>query len=119
MTVDTEEVRKVLILARNLIADPERWTTTYLARDAAGKAAHPLDPVACRWCSLGALVVFAGTHSSTFDCSEAILSLCARDIAPDIIERENPERSAAVLNDRVDHATVIRMFDCAIAKASN
>lgn len=40
---------------RALLAEPERWTQTYLARDANGVGVNTRDPRAACWCLMGAI----------------------------------------------------------------
>lgn len=96
-------VLEVLENARALIADPERWTRSALARDSAGGEVHERHPNACQWCALGALA----------KCSE-----CAPLFSPAIhaLHVAIPGRpSIADLNDRDGHAAVLAMYDRAIA----
>lgn len=46
---------EILTSARATIADESRWTTEYLAVNAAGVEVEPTDDTACRWCAVGAL----------------------------------------------------------------
>ena len=44
-----------LRLAAALIADEDRWTREFTARDIAGEPCEPDSPDACQWCAVGAL----------------------------------------------------------------
>ena len=115
----------ILKRAKKLISDPKRWTRHAYARTASRECA-PVDPDAKCWCAIGAVSKVVGFDPdfvghlnellSIDPVSEPLraLSTAARrfgehasvdDIAIDIV------------NDRRDHATVLRMFDSAIRLA--
>lgn len=49
----------VLIVARDLICDPQRWTTGVPARDRRGRPVRSTDRRAVCWCGIGAVKVAA------------------------------------------------------------
>lgn len=55
--------KKLLQEARDLITDPSRWTTHWLARDDAGVPCDPVGEEATCFCAIGALLhVTKGDH---------------------------------------------------------
>jgi hypothetical protein len=51
--------RELILAARQLLSDPERWTRSTPARRADGSEAKPTAPDACKWCIVGAVAHFA------------------------------------------------------------
>lgn len=49
----------LLLAARELLHDPERWTKYAPARNERNEHVKPTDPQACRWCLMGAIAHFA------------------------------------------------------------
>lgn len=54
-----DEAKKLLIEARELLSDPQRWTTGSAYADATGKGVSVLGE-ACKFCAIGALQAAAG-----------------------------------------------------------
>ena len=68
--------------AWELIADESRWTKDAWARDNRGAFTTPTDPLACRWCALGALVrVYPESRTRT-----SIAMLYHRTYGSDIVQ---------------------------------
>lgn len=112
------ETKEILIEARNLIADPNNWTTDVHARRADGQEVFPISSDACQWCADGALLKvlnFGGPAGSVArppvpggytEATEALNRTAAELYGePDLVE----------LNDHANHEAVIGMFDEAIA----
>ena len=113
--------REVLVRARDLIADPERWAQNDYARVAGGASAEPNDPDACQWCAIGAVLHVQGKATwEEYDddprMAWSFLNACA--LAAGYTKADDGKIPAVVLNDSSDHATVLKMFACAIEKAS-
>ena len=98
---------QVLRTARALIAEPTRWTRGVLGRAASGRPVMWHDGEACRWCALGAI------HRAAYDlvgdkeraeaiADEAIAACFAGNLS--------------WINDNNGHATVLNLFDDALAK---
>lgn len=96
------DLAEQLRAARDLIADPTRWTQGSFARDADGDPCGSRHPAACQWCLEGALV-----------------KVGARFAAETYLYRALPkgEDDAAHYNDNRQHRTIIRLLDKAIALA--
>lgn len=109
------EVAEILKQARALIEDPERWHQGYYARTEDGRVVDAYDPDACAWCAEGAVLKAGGSLFENAP-ESILLDACAVDIAA-TLDLDYAVMFANHLNDQTDHATVLRMFDCAIAKA--
>lgn len=98
------EVHDVLVKARALIADPQRWTTGELARDNNGRGVDPLATTACKWCLEGAV-----ERASDGERRPAV---SAYSMLVDLV----PESCLAPheFNDYTTHAAVLALFDRAI-----
>jgi hypothetical protein len=93
--------------ARALIANPDRWTTGSYARTAIGTKCAPDDPLAARWCALGARhIASEGAATEVSDAVESALRRAAREL--------RDGGSPAAVNDRRGHAAVLAMYDRAI-----
>lgn len=103
MTLDQtyQIVRRQLVAARALIAEPNRWTRFKYAKRADGKEVQPGDPRAVCWCSMGALYSVHTSHEVT-------------ELARNTL-RAAVGRGVASFNDSSVHADVLKMFDDAIA----
>jgi hypothetical protein len=95
------EVHDALQRARDLIADPARWTRNAPARDANGARIGIRSPHATCWCAIGAL----GKTSPDIDVSDAVTSL-----------REATRNPITFVNDTQGHAAVLAMYDRALAE---
>jgi hypothetical protein len=101
------EVAETLRAARELIADPERWTQGVFARDAEGRSVDPSDDRAVRWCAAGAIWRVATVAHGWCD---------AYWLARDAAERAH-DSGLTEVNDRLGHQAVLRVLDQAIAAA--
>lgn len=111
---------EILTKARELIADPERWATGELARDAGGHKVPPDSPSACRWCAYGALQNFADDRDAgpLLDAAEGRLADAACDVLNATPEfDEDADCLIAHVNDDLGHAATLQMFDRAIEMA--
>src|SRR5690349_9172155 len=96
-------VKEVLIQARELIADPERWTQGTVARIKYGEDRMPTDEDACQFCAIGALARVAPDQSSEV---AWVMSECAEALAPsDQQTRDAIPDHVVRCTDRTDHAT--------------
>ena len=101
---------EILKRAKAKIENPGHWCQGFPAKDVRGRSAKPHSDYAVRWCAIGAL----DSVSGRFD---ALWYMKARDcLMTSAIECGNAI-GIAHLNDHSDHATVMRMYDLAIAKA--
>lgn len=113
----------VLRRAKARIADPARWCQGALASDpmrGADESVAPTAPEACAWCALGAVCAEVGAEelSQTYGTvgGHAIMYLNAA--AGEMYGRALPDfADVAELNDEESHATVMHMFDLAVALA--
>jgi hypothetical protein len=109
MTVQEDTPNAVTVArdARALIVHPDRWTTGSYARTAIGTKCAPDDPLATRWCALGAsYLALEGADPEVSDAVESALRRAVRELWGD-------GRPAAV-NDEQGHAAVLKMYDRAI-----
>lgn len=97
----------VLREARELISDPKRWTRGAFARDVEGTRVRSAADEAVCWCAIGAYNRAAGGTKQL----EAFRLL--QRASDDLFGKDDP----AEVNDEMDHAAVLRMFDAAIASA--
>jgi hypothetical protein len=109
--------KQYLIEARDLIADPIRWTRHHRAKDSAGKAVSPTEFDAVCFCAQGAI---ARVVNHDF---ESVYPSKERDLFRKLDNRLDIQAKAlgfdhdVELNDSplAGHAKVIEMFDMAIA----
>lgn len=94
---------EILIKARDLIADPKRWTRGVWATDRNGESCMPEMDGACAWCAVGALR----------RASDGPQFFCALEALRD----ELGDRDPIKFSDTHTHAEVMTMFDTAIATA--
>lgn len=101
---------EVLQKARDLIADEDRWTHGYYARDEEGFEVEPNEPGACQWCALGSIYHVLGAEVVYAEEEpDAVRALNATAAAGG--SADNP----AYINDINGHAAVLALFDKAIA----
>jgi hypothetical protein len=86
--------------ARDLIADPKRWTTGTTARDVDGVPIHSRKPQAVSWCAIGAIQRVVPEHLS-FYAIQALVDACGVEVS--------------LVNDRYGHEAILTLFDNAIA----
>ena len=101
------KTREILVAARELISQPERWTKGEYARDLNGRRVSPGGPNAVCWCSIGAMAKVAGLSSGEMEASEASVTLALAAESNGVI----PE-----WNDASGHQSVVEAFDRAIAQ---
>lgn len=96
--------REILIAARALISDYNRWCKGWSAKTAKNQLCGPDDENAVTWCAGGAIV----------KCAPAI-----DRVQPvwDILREHIPGNKITAWNDRTTHAEVLAGFDRAIAHA--
>lgn len=110
MTLQDDRPNAVTVAraARALIAHPDRWTIGSYARTATGTKCTPDDPLAARWCALGARnLASEGADHEVSDAVESALRRAAREL--------RDGGGPAIVNDRQGHAAVLKMWDRAIA----
>lgn len=101
---------QLLVVARDLIADPAHWTKGAFARNANGARTSASDPAACRFCSAGALLrANLKTSESTADTFNQAVRL---------LTRETGGLCISAFNDHRTHPKVLAMFDRAISAAA-
>lgn len=108
-------VVEVLEQARALIADQTHWCQNALAVDAEGCETDPSADDAMAWCALGAIyrASDSGILSPAFDEADAALWRAIPTIRPGW----TLDATVADVNDGLDHAAVLALYDCAIAEA--
>jgi hypothetical protein len=108
---------EILREAREIIADPTRWTTQAVARNTAGELVTALSQTAVCWCAQGACMKVANEdHGKAVFALVDLLDDCAREFG---YEGDDGEESpSGELNDVGDHSLVMRLFDCAIERAA-
>jgi len=106
-------VKQVLTEARELISDPERWTTGIYAVDADGNDVVSTDPKACKWCSIGAVYnkAFLSCLPSDEEYTLAARSESALRRGAFEVHKEN---AITLVNDKMGHGASLQMFDKAI-----
>lgn len=100
----------ILIKARELISDPERWTQGVNARNRAGGLTSPENDAAVCWCGIGALCRVAGDDDLHWAKAVVFLHKTAREAG----FKDFPD-----FNDTSTHAEVLAAFDRAIEAARN
>ena len=101
------KTREILVAARELISQPERWTQGAYARDLNGLRVSPGGPNAVCWCAIGAMAKVAGLSSGEMEDSRAAITLELAAESNGVI---------AEWNDASDHESVVEAFDRAIAQ---
>lgn len=99
----------ILIKARELISDPERWTQGAYAKDSSGREVYDSDAAVC-WCGIGALRRVAGYDYLSRSKAIDFLHKTAREAGFDYFQD---------FNDSSTHAEVLAAFDRAIEAARN
>jgi hypothetical protein len=97
--------KEILEKARALIADRERWTSHYYAKDAEGREVDYRDARACRWCAAGAIyhTIPPGTGAA-IDPIDTLRKACLDELGHGI----------TYVNDFLGHEAILRCFDTAI-----
>lgn len=97
---------EVLIAARALIEDPERWTRFTLARTRFGMPVPPNSVGAYAYCALGAI-----------DRAATDMHRALKITATYFLNSRGKNLRVSATNDTGSHADVLYMFDIAIANA--
>lgn len=103
---------EILRAARAQISHPANWCQFEDALSIEGMVVPCHDEDACRWCSLGATAAVAGAICPEAEKkADGYLASAAHEMG------FTGNGAVADLNDNTDHATVMKMFDRAIALA--
>lgn len=102
---------KVLVRARELVADENTWTHFACARDAAGSPTYTASTTACKWCASGA--IRKATVDQGLEWADADPLLGALSI---LSERLTSEGDFIKVNDYLGRAAALRVMDAAIAE---
>lgn len=117
-----DDVSKALRDARALIANPENWTQGGMARNAEGELVGARDLDAKRFCAWGAVLkVTPPSEASEQVLSDLVISrldTAARRVLLEADRAPATVCSVPQVNDDLDHAAVLRMFDYAIPAAA-
>ena len=106
--------KEILIAARDLIADPARWTTARFARDEFGnELLDPSSPRAACWCARGAIQKIGGRPDKpgtpAYGAAEYLYKACVALFG----------KTVFLVNDGPNgHARILKAFDHAIAEAA-
>lgn len=102
--------KDVLTYARNLIADPVRWTQGTYARNAEGEPVGVFADAAVCWCAVGAIDRAAEVLIPDFDVNPRLP-------LQSVLYKRYGEIGITNFNDRHTHAEVLAAFDAAIEAA--
>jgi hypothetical protein len=94
--------------AREIISDPEKWTTHEGARDACNNPVSAVSKAAVCWCAAGALDRAAAELG--------YLGGCEWGRAAERLCELTPNNSIVEVNDEEGHAAVLSLFDKALAQ---
>lgn len=106
--------KQVLVDARALIDDPNRWVQKDFAQMESGAYCKPRDPRACRWCLLGAVAWASNVHG--------IISPKLLEYFDQLREHLYPATgephfdSTFAMNDYLSHAKVLEFLDFALQR---
>jgi len=107
--MSNNDIRALLVAARETISDPARLARFEFAVSAKGRSVKVSSPRAVAWCSLGIIEKVAGDDIQLEAAGRRALHLAARALTGE------SWASADVISDYSDHATVLKMWDLAIA----
>lgn len=113
---------EILIAARAIVADPERWTQGHLAEGPDGDLRNPRENDACKFCAFGAALRAAhelGGGEREGHLAGKTLDISASHFLPRTHRREGL-RPIAYLNDRLGDESrelVLKAYDLAIESA--
>lgn len=97
---------RTLERAKERIADPENWAQRFFALSPDGLGGHhscyERNPKACKWCAVGSVRAESGSNGT----AERFLYDAAVDLY---------DRSPYLVNDKLGHEAVMKMYDRAIA----
>lgn len=106
--------KQVLISARALIADPARWTTGALARDADGSQVEWNGQSASKWCATGA--IYRAVYDLVAGAKEA--ERIGNDIAESFRPSHWPRKGGlSFINDGLGHVAVLAVLSRAVQAA--
>ena len=111
-----DSVHDILVRVRERLSDPERWTKYTLARRPFYEDLVPCsvgDSGATCWCLAGAVM------AETMATSSAVAINAIHECLPAYLQKRNG--GIVEFNDgaRRKHADILRVLDCAIAKAAD
>ena len=101
---------EVLVKARELISDPERWTHGVYARDAKGESCFDSSDEATCFDALGALNRVSGTRMRARTSASSFLY--------EAIDSVPSPYSIGEINDQLGHEATLKIFDRAIELAT-
>ena len=102
-------LKEVLVQARELISDPERWTTGFVAVDHRGEPTSATHPHATAWCASGAIWHVVGDSRAE--------NLGPWNALSEALGGSVDDHTIPVTNDGPDgHEKILAGFDKAIAK---
>ena len=107
-------VAHVIQGARDLIADPHRWTQHQLATTSNGKKCEPWDAKAARFCAYGALLKSAYVVSGDLELADRLANSAVAALLNGKAGTELCGRLFHV-NDVDGHKAVLDLFDKALA----
>lgn len=115
---NNEKLKALLIYARKLIENKDSWIKGKSAADMTGFWCSIVSPLACQFCSSGALI--NGFHSLDYDDSEYYLTLsaCCELLLHDKVGKKSYD--LIQFNDAFSttHEDVLKLFDDAIKRIS-
>lgn len=101
---------EILIKAKAIISNPDKWTQGAFARNYDGEEVSPISSQAVCFCSIGALKASVGK-----DQSEVTMFYLVN--ARDYLMKATPDGYIAVFNDEHTHEEVMAVWDKAIKLA--
>lgn len=110
---------QALIDARALLAEPERWTSLYMAVDQYNRGVNEHDPSAVRWTVPGAIAKVSGWIASDTVTDEWRVFNAAASAFGEAVHPGYPEPSDIAWawdQQPRTHAEVLATFDAAIAR---
>lgn len=96
--------QELFYAAFNKVKNPETWAQHYYSYDDKDKQCAPIDPSACKWCSMGAIYAFIKPYDENF----------AHDLLLAFMEElhdRGVDYNLACFNDTQDHATVVALWE--------
>lgn len=102
----------LLLAAKELINSPEKWTMKVFARNKIEFEVDPTSFGACKWCAVGAVIHEAKRLKADEESALVFLRRATKDWGI-----HGAAGSPPILNDRGNHAEVMKMFDRAIELA--
>lgn len=103
---------EILLAAKELISSPEKWTMKVFARNRIEFEVDPVSSAACKWCAVGAIIREAKRLKVDGESALVFLRKATKDWGI-----HGSSGSAPILNDRGNHAEVMKLFDRAIELA--